>query len=202
MALQAVADFGLVIRGQRDHDMVKSQSVERLPSAGEPTTVLPFAPDGKTGHALIVHSPGNNNLEILLRGALADCLISRGWQVDISTLIPSHLTVSTEYDFVVLGAPVHDGHAARLLLDYADHAQGLGGKPVFLVLVGAAISAEAMAELRNHAAAAGCNILEAIELDVDTTEQTPQKMYELEDVMRRAAERLAFVRRPIAARTY
>ena len=32
----------------------------------EPLTVLPFCGNGKTGRALIVSCPGNNNLEILL----------------------------------------------------------------------------------------------------------------------------------------
>jgi hypothetical protein len=117
-------------------------------------------------------------------------------------LKPPDFTPSTGYDLVVLAAPVHVGHAARLLLDYADHAPGLSGKPVFLVLVGSGHTAEAMTELRNHAAAAGCNILEAIELDVGEAELTSSKVHDLEAVMRRAAERLAFVRRPIAARTY
>ena len=74
-------------------------------------------------------------------------------------------------------------------------------KACFLILVGSGHSAEAMTELRNHAAA-GCNILEAIELDVGEAELTSSKLHDLEAVMRRAAERLAFVRRPIAARTY
>ena len=106
------------------------------PLTGEPITVLPFSRDGKTGRALIVHSPGNTNLEALLRGTLADSLRSRGWQIVIAALVSSNFTPSTDYDFVVLAAPVHVGHAARLLLDYADHAQGLSGKPVFLVLIG------------------------------------------------------------------
>jgi len=183
--------------------MVTSQKGRcQSPSAAEPISVLPFGGDGKTGRALIVCDPGNKNLENLLRGALTEGLRSRGWQIEIVTLMSADWVPSTEYDFVVLAAPVYNGHAARLLLDYADHAEGLRGKPVFLVLVGDPLSTEAMIELRSHAAAAGCNILEAIELDVDETESNTLKMHNLEDVMRRAAERLTFVRRPIAARTY
>ena len=197
--MSALCD-GTIGFGANDYLMERGQN--HPPLTGEPITVLPFSRDGKTGRALIVHSPGNNSLEVILRGALADGLRTRGWQIDITALKPPDFTPSTGYDFVVLAAPVRVGHAARLLLDYTDHAQGLSGKPVFLILVGSGHSAEAMTELRNHAAAAGCNILEAIELDVGEAELTSSKVHDLEAVMRRAAERLAFVRRPIAARTY
>ncbi len=168
----------------------------------EPITVLPFGGDGKPGRVLIIYHPGNDNLEILLRGALADGLRLRGWHIDMTTLIPSNWTQATEFDLVVLAAPVQEGHAARLLLDYVDHAEGLAGKSMFLVLVGGALTAEAMTELRNHVARAGGRIAEAIELDVDEADQTALRMHDLEEVVHRAAEDLVFVRRPIAARTY
>jgi hypothetical protein len=120
----------------------------------------------------------------------------------MTTLIPSNWTQATEYDLVVLAAPVQEGHAPRPLLDYVDHAEGLAGKSMFLVLVGGALTAEAMTELRNHVASAGGRIAEAIELDVDEADQTTLRMRDLEEVVHRAAEDLVFVRRPIAARTY
>ena len=170
-------------------------------AAPEPITVLPFSGDGKPGHALIVSFPGNSNLDILLRGALADGLRSRGWKIDVATLMPSNATVSTNCDLVILGAPVLEGHAARQLIDCVDRTDGLQGKPIILA-PGSQFTAEAMTELRNHVVGVEGRIVETLELDVDEADQTTLRMHDLEEVMHRAAERLIFIRRPIAARTY
>jgi menaquinone-dependent protoporphyrinogen oxidase len=54
-----------------------------------------------------------------LVGELAQRLRARGHDVDVANAREGRLPPPQDYDAVVLGSPVHHGHHARVILDYA-----------------------------------------------------------------------------------
>ena len=110
---------------------------------------------GARGHALIVHHSGKSGYQTQLQRALAEGLVSQGWRVDMTTASTIAPTDLSTYDLLLLGAPVYNWRPARPLLDYVDRLPFLHEKPVALVISGAGVTDDAMADLRRRVIGTG-----------------------------------------------
>jgi hypothetical protein len=94
--------------------------------SGSPTERRKFTPRHLMSlSASCVASFALSNTSLVACLALSSCSLVAFLTLSIVGPTRGLALSSTGYDFVVLAAPVHVGHAARLLLDYTDHAHGL-----------------------------------------------------------------------------
>lgn len=109
---------------------------------------------GQTGRALIVYHAGRTGFQKMLNEAFAEGLVSRGWQVDITTASNQTPTSISGYDLLVLGTPTYDWRPSRRIQEYLKGLGDLGGIRTVIIVSAegwTAVSQPAMEHLVENA---------------------------------------------------
>ena len=101
------------------------------------------------GRALIVYHSAHQGFQRRVQPALAEGLVSQGWQVDITTASVAAPLDIEPYDLIVLGAPSYNWIPAHPVTAYVTRLRDFRGKAVALIVSGGGMTAQAMHRLRS-----------------------------------------------------
>ncbi len=118
--------------------------LQRRINADIVTPITEANPGGTGGTALIVYQPGLSDFQAKVTAAFGEGLVEGGWRVLTTTASDQAPSVTTDYDVIVLGAPVYGGVPGKPLSRYIERVADFGGKPVYVLLTAGGDAAPAI----------------------------------------------------------